>query len=166
MENSQMAETFRINDIDPATLEKERERALELLTEVVPVEYVHEVGSTAIDGLIGKQDLDFLVRVPLHEFQASRAALDKRFTRNAEQLSNDEYQGYKTDSDHDVAIQLTIEGGPYDTFLIFLDQLRKRSDLRDEYNELKKTFDGRAMSEYRAAKREFVENVLASISER
>ncbi len=157
-----MTEVFRIIEIEQELLEKERAKAISLISIAVPAKYIFEVGSTAVDGLIGKEDLDFLVRVPATEFKSSRAALDACFARNPEQMSNDEYQGYKIASDHDVAIQLTVEGGPYDTFLKFMDQLRERPDLRRAYNELKRRFDGHAMSEYRDAKRDFVEGVLAS----
>ena len=66
----------------------------------------------------------------------------------------------------DVAIQLTVEGGPYDNFLIFLAELRKDADLRQKYNELKVKFDGLPMSEYRDAKQGFIEQVLATCNDR
>jgi len=135
---------------------------LALLAARVPSEYVHEVGSTAVAGVLGKQDLDFLVLVPTRDFPNIRAVLDQWFARNPEQRSNDVYQGYKVDSDLDVSIQLTVEGGPHDDFLDFLARLRASATLRAEYNELKKSFDGRDMHEYRFAKRAFIERVLSS----
>ena len=75
------------------------------------------------------------------------------------------YQGYKVDSDLDVSIQLTVKGGAHDDFLDFLDfleRLRASATLRAEYNELKRSFDGRDMDEYRFAKRAFIERVLSS----
>ena len=63
-----MAEEFRINSIDPEALDAERHRVLALLAARVPSEYVHEVGSTAVAGVVGKQDLDFLVLVPTRDF--------------------------------------------------------------------------------------------------
>lgn len=135
---------------------------MQLLAKIVPTESVFEVGSTAVAGIIGKQDLDFLVRVPPEKFQATRAALDQAFTRNPEQLSNAIYQGYIVESNMDVAIQLTIEDGPFDNFLAFLDRLRESAELRQEYNELKRQFDGALMADYREAKQVFIERVLAS----
>ncbi len=159
-----MTEVFRINTVDPSLLDKERVRAIDLISEVVPTQYIYEVGSTAVDGLIGKEDLDFLVRVPAAEFDRTRNALDGCFARHAAQLSNEAYQGYIIDSRLDVAIQLTIEGGLYDTFLVFIQMLRERPDLRDEYNQLKRAFNGFEMSAYREAKRVFIERVLANRS--
>lgn len=157
-----MVEVFRINDIDPSALDAERRRVLALLTAIVPPERVHEVGSTAVPGIVGKQDLDFLVLVQAQDFRSTRHDLDQQFPRNLGQLSNDVYQGYKVDSALDVAIQLTIEGSAHDNFLTFLDALRASANLRAEYNRLKQAFDGRAMDKYRDAKGAFIEKVLSS----
>ena len=154
-------EVFRIQHIELSVLNAERIRVLALIGECIASERVHEVGSTAIPGVIGKQDLDFLVLVPPSEFLTARANLDVRFLRNHEQLSNEVYQGYTVSSKLDVSIQLTIKGGAHDTFLVFLRHLRESADLRAEYNLLKQVFDGRGMDEYRDAKREFIERVLS-----
>ena len=155
-----MTATFRIQHVDPASLDDARQRALASIHEVVPAAYVYEVGSTAVAGVIGKQDLDFLVRLPATAFATTRDALDQRFARDPDQLSNAVYQGYRIDSVLDVAIQLTVEGSPHDTFLEFIERLRESDALREQYNELKRAFDGRAMHEYRTAKQRFIEGVL------
>ena len=152
---------FYINNISTETLDHERSRTLSRLSELVSRDCLFEVGSTALEGVIGKQDLDFLVRVKPSEFLSVRKALDEEFTRNPDQLSNDQYQGYYVESELDVAIQLTIEDGPYDNFLTFLAMLQANADLRKEYNALKKAFDGLPMSKYRDAKDEFIARVLA-----
>lgn len=160
-----MSAIFHINKISLESLESERYRTVSTITSIVPEHSLYEVGSTAVDGVIGKQDLDFLVRVPLADFLSTRTALDKVFARNPDQLSNDVYQGYTVESVMDVAIQLMIEGGPYDNFLTFLAELQASADLRQKYNELKVEFDGLPMSEYRDAKHEFIERVLAAGNE-
>lgn len=157
-------EVFRVQHIEPNVLNAERIRILALIAECIAPELVHEVGSTAIPGVIGKQDLDFLVLVPPSEFQAARTRLDMSFIRNPEQLSNEVYQGYSVASKLDVSIQLTIEGGAHDTFLVFLRHLGESAELRDEYNLLKQAFDGRAMDEYREAKHDFIERVLSGMA--
>ena len=157
-----MTDLFRISDLDAEVLDVERRRVEALIADCVSSELLHEVGSTAIPDVIGKQDLDYLILVPMADFQLVRSRLDECFPRNTNQLSSDSYQGYTVESDLDVAIQLTIEGGPHDNFLSFLTILRSRSDLRLEYNELKRSFDGRPMSEYREAKRHFIERILST----
>lgn len=161
-----MEDVFRINNLPSKLLQQERERALALLTQLVSQTFVFEVGSTAVDGILGKQDLDFLVRVPKEHFASTRLLLDENFARNPQQLSSEIYQGYTVDSELDVAIQLTIEGGPQDTFLDFLNLLRSNPELRDQYNQLKKIYDGKPMDIYRDAKRAFIEDALRALDSR
>ncbi len=151
---------FRIAAIDQAVLRRECDRALALVRAAVPQAEVREVGSTAIPGVLGKQDIDLLVRVPEHQFEATRASLDAAFSRNPNQISNARYQGYAVLSELDVAIQLTINGCEYDSFVQFLDALRAEPELIERYNALKRSWDGRPMSEYRAAKAAFIDEVL------
>ena len=157
-----MAELFKIGTVDELTIANERNRAMSLLREILPEASIFEVGSTAVKGLIGKQDLDFLVRVPKSEFETTRRILDQSLERNLNQMSTEIYQGYLVDSQHDVAVQLTIEAGPHDTFLEFMELLKADKKLREEYNELKREFDGQPMDVYRTAKRDFIERSLAA----
>jgi len=155
-----MTEYFVLGDTDPAELESERQRTNNLLGQLLDKNVFLEVGSTAVAGLIGKQDLDFLVRVTRNEFSKTRDILDGKFARHPLQLSTDIYQGYVVESHLDVAIQLTIQNGPHDNFVDFLELLRKHPDLRERYNRLKREHDGKLMDDYRAAKRRFIENAL------
>ena len=158
-------ERFRIRSIPKARLAAERDRALARLREVLPEgAEALEVGSTAVDGVIGKGDIDLLVRVPADRFEEARAAVDALWARNPEQLSTEIYQGYSVPSELDVAVQLTVAGGPYDDFLAFLDRLRADPALVEGYNALKRAHDGAPMDVYRAAKRTFIEAALASES--
>jgi len=157
-----MKEVFQINSIDEAIIEKERQRTLLKLRDLIDENWIHEVGSTAVESVIGKQDLDFLIRTPKNNFEKTRDILDFAFERNPQQMSSDIYQGYTVESELDVALQLTIEGGPHDTFLAFLEALRNSPALREQYNELKKEFHGAPMTDYREAKRRFIETTLSS----
>ena len=157
-----MNDLFLISQADVAMIDTERRRVIELLSELLNSAYISEVGSTAVDGVIGKQDLDYLIRVPGEEFSQVREILDSRFDRISNQLSTDEYQGYIVKSELDVAIQLTIAGGAHDDFLDFLDLLKRSSELREHYNELKRNYHGKPMDEYRSAKRNFIETALLS----
>jgi len=153
-------ETFHLRAPDPR-LGAERTRTLALVRAAVGAEAeVLEVGSTAVTGVIGKGDIDWLVRAPAGRFAEVRARLDVAFARNPDQLSTDIYQGYLVDSPLDVAIQCTVRGGPFDDFEPFLVALRTDPALITAYNALKRRFDGRSMDDYRAAKRAFIEDVL------
>jgi GrpB-like predicted nucleotidyltransferase (UPF0157 family) len=154
-------ETFYIrDDLDASTLRSESQRVLRLIQGLIPSASVMEVGSTAMEGIIGKQDLDFVVRVGVPQFEKTRSILDKYFSRNDQQLSNAEYQGYIVSSSLDVAIQLIVADGKYDTFERFLQLLKRDPSVQQAYNDLKVTWNGRSMQEYRLAKQGFIESVL------
>ena len=153
-------EKFVLGCVEAALLARERARVVALVRAAVPFGEVLEVGSTAVDGVIGKQDIDVMVRVPAAQFAAARTVLDRHFRRNATQISNAAYQGYLVDSALDAAIQLIVAGSGYDGFVAFLERLRADAGLREAYNALKRAWDGRPMDDYRAAKRAFIERVL------
>ncbi|MCB9669014.1 MAG: GrpB family protein [Alphaproteobacteria bacterium] len=155
-----LSDVFRIVPADPR-LPAERARVLALLAATVPDAEVFEVGSTAVAGVIGKGDLDVLVRVPEPGFPHLLARLDAVLPRNPAQYASPIYQGYTVPSPLDVALQCTVTGGPHDDFLPFLDALRADPALVDRYNALKRRFDGGSMDAYREAKRAFVEAVLS-----
>jgi GrpB-like predicted nucleotidyltransferase (UPF0157 family) len=158
-------EKFRIRDLDADTLRSERDRTLALIRTVIPSASVMEVGSTALDGIVGKQDIDFVVRVPSHYFEEARKILDQAFPRNSQQLSTEEYQGYIVPSEIDVAIQLIVAEGKHDTFERFLQALSADPSLKRAYNDLKTSWDGRPMKEYRLAKQKFIDSVLSNSRE-
>lgn len=154
-----MSEIFLLKAPQPE-LPDERDRLLAAVRSVVPHAEVLEVGSTAVEGVIGKQDLDILVRVALEDFVRTRAALDREFIRDTQQLSNDIYQGYLVPSPVDAALQLTVRGSQYDRFSLFLDALRMDPALVSSYNDLKRRCHGRPMHDYRMAKAVFIESIL------
>lgn len=155
----QVDERFVLRPPD-ARLQRERVRLLELLRRALPGVESMEVGSTAVHGLLGKGDLDLLVRPEAADFHRVRTVLDTLFPRNPAQLSNDSYQGYTVPSPLDVAVQLTVRGGAWDDFLPFLDALRADPELRRAYDELKRLWHGRDMQAYRTEKGAFIRGVL------
>jgi len=156
-----VSERFVLRAIDPGELACARDAALMPLRAALPAwAEVLEVGSTAVEGVIGKGDIDLLVLAPAERFDEARAILDTLFARNPDQLSNEQYQGYLVPSELDVAVQLTVRGGPYDSFVAFLDALRASPARVERYNALKRAWDGEPMDAYRAAKAAFIEEVL------
>lgn len=155
-----MVTTFWIRNEDPEALAVSRLQFITAIRTLLPETDVHEVGSTAVPGAIGKQDIDILVRVPANLFDSTRLILDASYERDLTQLSTFDYQGYKLSIDPDVAIQLTVAGGHFDCFMEFIQALRSDPALLWRYNELKRRWNGRSMEEYRKAKAEFIEEVL------
>ncbi len=106
-----MIEIFEIKNLSPDLLQRETARAMALIRGIIPAGEAHEVGSTAIPGMIGKQDIDILVRVPAAAFPAARQVLDSALARDPLQLSTSDYQGYRVESPLDVAVQLRLANG-------------------------------------------------------
>jgi GrpB-like predicted nucleotidyltransferase (UPF0157 family) len=156
-----MVELFHVRQIDSALLNGERRRVLQRLKTLLPFATVVEVGSTAVDGVIGKEDVDFLVRVGPGRFREARDALDHHFERNVRQFADSEFQGYRIESPIDVSAHLTTKNRYYDLFEKFLIRLRADPALRKAYNDLKTAWDSRPMDEYRAAKSDFISAALA-----
>jgi GrpB-like predicted nucleotidyltransferase (UPF0157 family) len=157
-----MAEKFEIKSRNTEVMNNERHRILQLFREKLPNAEVAEVGSTSVDGAIGKQDIDFVVLVLGEEFESVRLILDSLFERDSNQLSSSCFQAYKASKLWDVTIQLTIKGGDYDTFHAFADILRDQPTVLAAYNQLKREWQGRPMNLYREAKAAFIERILKS----
>src|SRR6185437_8134547 len=104
---------FRISNLDASAIKAECDRTVRLLQAFAPAEWISEVGSTSIEGVLGKQDIDILLLAPRAEFAALRERLDQVLRRDPDQLSNEQYQGYIVDSALDVSVQLTVKDGPY-----------------------------------------------------
>lgn len=151
---------FYIQKSNTELFKQERKRVFQMLREQVSDVEIQEVGSTAIPGVIGKEDLDILVRPELECFEQTRDRLDQILQRNPKQLSNECYQGYNVESPIDVAVQLTIAQGPYDDFLYFMQILKDEPTWIEKYNQLKQNWHGRSMEQYRAAKNAFIESVF------
>ena len=153
-------EIFRIQPPKVRLTRIEKVRVLRILRHLLPFSEVKETGSTAVPGVIGKQDLDFLVKVKTPQFRSARSTLDENFLRNAKQVSNENIQGYLIDSHVDIALQLVVENSEYDIFDEFVSALKHDPNLRLAYNHLKIQWDGMPMDDYRKAKRAFIEAIL------
>ena len=84
---------FQIREVDSELLERERNHVIRLLRRNLPATAIMEVGSTAVKGVVGKQDLDFLVQVPRGRFQRTRDILDRTLERDERQHSDHGFQG-------------------------------------------------------------------------
>ena len=155
-----MEEVFRIRLAEADAMRSERERVFRSLVKLLPQPEVSEVGSTAVPGAIGKQDIDIVVLVAKRDFESAKESLDSVFDRDVGQMSSEIYQGFRASLVWDVAIQLTVKGGPHDTFHAFIHALRTRPKLLKEYNQLKRDWDGKSMQLYRHAKALFIAKVL------
>jgi GrpB-like predicted nucleotidyltransferase (UPF0157 family) len=126
---------------------------------------VHHVGSTAVPGSLTKGDLDFQVRVPLEQFGYSDSVLSGNYERKVGSTHSQTFSSFKDDrTDPPVGIQLTAIGGSEDFFYRLRDCLIAHPESNERYNALKRKYEGAAMDEYRAAKSQFMDTLLAEIN--
>lgn len=123
---------------------------------------IRHIGATAVPGCLTKGDLDIVVRVPKQAFCDANDLLASRFQRNSGSIKTDSFSAFEdATGDPHLGIQLTAIGGPHDFFHVFVEALCRSQELVDQYNQLKRSFDGIDMATYRLAKDAFVESVLA-----
>ncbi len=156
-------DTFRINAPNQRIMRLERVRVVRLLRALLPYALINEVGSTAVSGVIGKQDMDFSIKVHVDHFEQSKKSLDSCFLRNVDQIADHCIQGYKVSSSLDVALQLIVIESKYDVFDAFVCMLRRDAELKAAYNQLKIQWDGKPMKEYRQAKDIFISQALLNV---
>lgn len=76
------ANLFRIQTPQVRLIRKEKVRVLRMVRALIPFAEVKEIGSTAVAGVIGKQDLDVLIKVDNNNFGLAKRILDEFFSRN------------------------------------------------------------------------------------
>jgi len=128
---------------------------------LVPTADVQHVGSTAIPGSLTKGDLDVQVRVTESEYPAAKAQLSKMYSVNLGGFAADDAISFEHSSSlPTLGIHLTVIGGSADIQWKFRDLLAASPALREQYDQLKRQFEGGLMEEYRSAKAEFVSRAL------
>jgi GrpB-like predicted nucleotidyltransferase (UPF0157 family) len=149
-----------------------RQAALSVFEEVcrevghlLPGAVVEHVGSTAIPGAVTKGDLDVCVLVDASAFSHADHLLGGRYTRNVGSHHSGTYSPFVDESKKiAVGIQLVVQAGPEDFFVLWRDTLRRSPDLLAQYNALKLRWQGRSHEGYRTDKSSFIEQVLESHS--
>jgi GrpB-like predicted nucleotidyltransferase (UPF0157 family) len=133
-------------------------RALAML---LPEAEIHHIGSTAVPGSITKGDLDIQVRVCASHFADADATLGNHYRRNLASTHTETFSSFKDDeADPPLGIQLTAINSPDDFFCTLRDYLIANADVNEQYNDLKREFEGAAMDEYRTAKSAFLEALI------
>lgn len=137
---------------------QELQRELQAL---IPGAQIEHVGSTAIPGSLTKGDLDVQVRVAAPDYSDAKDRLCELYDVNVGGFSGDDAISFEDYSgEPHVGIHLTVVDGSADIQWRFRDRLLGSEALRQEYDDLKRKFEGGSMAEYRNAKERFVSQVL------
>lgn len=149
------------------------EQALSVLrndiSEFLPSATVTHIGSTSnpARSTLTKGDLDVLVRIPAHEFGIAERRLAQEFSINTGSDHTESFAAFEAGDRYNVpcGVQLVAIDGPEDKwFLSWVSIIDSDVVVAEEYDKLKRRFEGRPMSAYRLAKREFIESVLSPTS--
>lgn len=132
----------------------------------LPEAEVEHVGSTAVFGCLTKGDLDVLVRAPRVVFRRSMQVLDGLLVRSARNDPTDEYVEYDYEGHgFSASVQLAVLDGWHDRrFRGLKALLTSDPHALEAYNSMKRAYEGRPMAEYRQAKAELIESLLAGAS--
>lgn len=156
--------TFLLQPIDRSLaerlFEKYRHKILTAFTGFI-IDVQH-VGATSVEGLLTKGDLDIQVRVDQANFTTAIALLEQLFTPAQKENWSACFASFSDNTEAlPTGIQLTVINSSEDQYFIGLrDLLRTNTSLKEEFNQLKHTYNNRPMDEYRAAKSAFIERIL------
>jgi GrpB-like predicted nucleotidyltransferase (UPF0157 family) len=133
------------------------------LKSALPNAEIHHVGSTAIRGTLTKGDLDILIRVDQADFNESSGVLSTMYQRNTGSDRTSDFSAfYDNTTEPHLGIQLVVTRSTYDSFLLWRDLIRENAEIREDYDDLKRRFEGKSEAEYREAKAQFIERRLGA----
>lgn len=129
---------------------------------ILPQSDIQHVGSTAIPGLLTKGDIDICVRVKPEYFEKAREQLETLYMLDTGNPPTETYTGFEMkDYSVPLGIQLVAIGSKDDeAFNKTKDILLKNKGLREKFNQLKQSFEGKDNLEYRKAKSLFINDIL------
>lgn len=132
-----------------------------IMKEKLPEADIQHVGSTAIANSLTKGDLDIQVRVISGQFLKAVEVLSVLYELNEGSIKTDRFRAFKDDSTvPPLGVQLTVIGSEYDFFWKFRDVLLRNDRYREEYDDLKRKYEGKFMDEYRKAKDDFFQRLM------
>ncbi len=155
----------KVNFFDSELFNEKAEKTFVLhknkIKELMPEVDIQHVGSTAIPNSITKGDLDIQVRVDPQQFSKAVELLSNLYEVNEGSIKTDTFRAFKDDNTNPpLGIQLTVIDSEYDFFWKFREVLMANKSYRDEYDNLKKEYEGKAMDVYREAKDKFFEVLM------
>lgn len=126
------------------------------LESILPAVDIQQVGSCAVPGMIGKFDVDIQIRTTFEQFQKVVQILEQNYTPKHPEIWTDEFVAFSNNKEYLIDLVVTVIDSKHDDFYRVRDALITNPELREEYNNLKKRYEGKSYGEYRKAKMEFL----------
>ncbi|WP_051353251.1 GNAT family N-acetyltransferase [Thalassobacillus devorans] len=152
--------------------EEFRERAVKVfekhktkIQNKIPEAEVYHVGSTAVTGSLTKGDVDLQVRVTQEGFDEAKTKLSELYPVNTGSDQTSYFCAFEFEEDVlPVGFQLTVKGTSVDHFQQMTRFFIEKPSYTEQYNSLKKRYEGADMEAYRKAKAAFLTDVLETPS--
>lgn len=130
------------------------------ILEILPNAEVLHVGSTAVPGSLTKGDLDLSVRISKDNFEGAYKKLKTLYAVDPNNKKTDIIASFKDENQEiPLGIQVTVIGSEHDNFHAHTRAFLNDPKLVQKYNQLKLSFEGKDMDEYRKAKNKFFEKI-------
>lgn len=140
------------------------EELAQVLAIAFPSAHIEHIGSSSVEGLVSKGDLDIYLSVPLENHSDAVNKLEEMGYVVKEDTHRDDElcMMILPDQEIDTAIQIVAKGSRFENFLDFKYSLQSNPLLREEYNQLKRDSASLDEESYRLKKAAFIEKVLKS----
>lgn len=116
---------------------------------------IQHVGSCSVSGALAKFDVDIQVRVEAVDFDGVVAFLEKAYSKKHLELWNDSLAIFNVDKECQIDIVVTVIDSKYDDYYKVRDYFILHPEFLEQYNSLKRSFEGKSYLEYKTAKRNF-----------
>ena len=126
---------------------------------------IEHIGSTSVSGALTKGDVDLLVQVNAHAFEAAVRSCRQIYEVNQPENWTPTFASFKDDTSFELplGVQLAVKGADTYAFVALRDRLNSDLIALEGYNAIKRAHHGGDETRYRDAKGEFIERLLASI---
>lgn len=133
------------------------------LEKKLDINRLEHIGASSIKSSVSKGDLDIFLGVESEMLNSTIKNLTRiGFVEKKDTLRTDELCMMTIDRyNHDVAIQVVVNGSEFEDFIKFRDFMISRPDLVEELNTLKRSCEGFTLEEYREVKSAWVENIIS-----
>ena len=147
-----------------AQIESVYQKVHDKIHSLTPSANIKHIGSTSIPDSLSKGDLDVLVLVNSANFKEAEKILNSHFQQNTGTQATPYFHSY-TANDYaiEIGIQLKSKESKWPCFLQWQKRLLEDAIVRNEYDDLKRNFEGKLMQEYRDAKERLIEKYYPSV---